>query len=109
MQIVHSMVSIHSLLLCCYVPAVIGLFISQLEMVLSVEETAFFVVYRLPSKALKRWFATEKRQKVKIQKRLSQWQSVKISLWGGQPYMLRENINKVLNPMVSKENHLFCP
>jgi len=91
MYVIHTVSTVYKLCLCLY-KLVVCFFISQIEMVLSVEETAFFVVYRLPSKALKRWFATEKRQEVKIQKRLSRWQSVKISLWGGQPYMSRENI-----------------
>jgi len=68
------------------------------EMVLSVEE---MILFQLPGGKLKRWFNTEKRQEITIKKRKS-WQSVTISLWGGQPYMLDENINKVLNPMVSK-------
>ena len=103
-------VSIHRLLVCCYVPVVIHLlvclFISQLEMVLSVEEMVLGVVYWLP-KRLRRWFDTERRQEIVVQKRISWWQSVTISLWGGQPYMLWENISKVLNPMVGKTSSYY--
>ena len=57
------------------------------------------VKQRIPSK-FQSWFGTAKSQNVKVVRKLSYWQSFLHGIWGGQPYMLRENIDNVLNPPV---------
>ena len=66
---------------------------------LSVEELVSSVKQRIPSK-FQSWFGTAKSQNVKVVRKLSYWQSFLHGIWGGQPYMLRENIDNVLNPPV---------
>lgn len=66
---------------------------------LSVEELVSLVKQRIPSK-FQSWFGTAKSKNVKVVRKLSYWQSFLHGIWGGQPYMLRENIDNVLNPPV---------
>ena len=70
---------------------------------LSVEELVSSVK-PIPSK-FRSWFGTAKSQNIKVVRKLSCWQSFQHGIWGGQPYMLRENIDNVLNPPVVR--HCF--
>lgn len=65
---------------------------------LSVEELVSSVK-PIPSK-FQSWFGTAKSQNIKVVRKLGCWQSFLHGIWGGQPYMLRENIDNVLNPPV---------
>jgi len=80
---------------------VVCFFISQIEMVLSVERHVYL------SKRLRRWFDDwfDTKQEIKIRKSISWWQSVSHSLWGVQLYMLSENIDKFLESLVSMFLH----
>ena len=66
---------------------------------LSVEELVSSVKQHIPSK-FQSWFGTAKSQNIKVVRKLSCWQSFLHGIWGGQPYMLRENIDNILNPPV---------
>ena len=100
MYVIHTVSTIYKLCLCLY-KLVVCFFISQIEMVLSVEQQVYL------SKRLRRWFDDwfDTKQEIKIRKSISWWQSVSHSLWGVQLYMLSENIDKFLESLVSMFLH----